>query len=181
MSKKRWFCQRKTVSQPPSPLLMKKQHLQHRAKQQVWEGPLCVERWEWCPWQRLCYSLVKMLFKRTTSVQWTLHLPVYCRTTNVLKLSATSCVSNRHWEISAPLQQVNTSVTDQDLSVPGFAELRLSQRVYSKWHCSLQVLLEHWGRWFRTDFSARNLTELIPKDLVGPWVGSGHCGHVMVL
>lgn len=64
-----------------------------------------------------------------------LHLPMYC--IDVLN----SLPSFQTWEISAALQQMKTSSADQDPSVPGFAELRLPQRVYRKWYCSLQVLL----------------------------------------
>lgn len=88
-----------------------------------------------------------------------------------VKLSATSCFPKHPWEISAALQQVETSVMDQDPSVPGFAEVRLSQRVSRRWHCRCCCNTEIDGS--GTDFSSWNLPELTPKDLVGSWTALG--------
>lgn len=81
----------------------------------------------------------------------------------------------------APLQQVKASVTDQDPSVPGFAELRLSRGFIGSGiavcRCCCNTELDDLG----TDFSPGNPAELTPKDLVGPWTGSGHCGHSFTL
>lgn len=149
MSRKRCFCQWKTVSQPISNLLhMKKQLLQHRAKQQDWEGPLCVGRWDWPPLQTLRYPRVKMFFKRTTYVLGTLYLPMYFRTTYVLKLTTLY----RIMLLKPPLGVIWTTIASENCSHrPGPLCVRLCKnqpasapkglQQDSKWHCSLQVLL----------------------------------------
>lgn len=93
-------------------------------------------------------------------------------------------ISNHHWKISAPLQQVKTSGTDQQTRTPLCQVLQNSDcprgflgSGIAGCRCCCNTELDGSG----TDFSPWSLADLTPKDWVGPWTGSGHCGHLMVL